>query len=35
MTYWTTTHILNWIGLTLSIVGLAYRVGGWRNYWRV
>jgi len=35
MTYWTTTHILNWIGSTLSIVGLAYRVGGWRNYWRV
>jgi hypothetical protein len=29
----TTTHILNWTGLTLLIVGLAYRAGGWRNYW--
>jgi hypothetical protein len=33
MTFWTTTRILNLVGLILLIVCLTYRVGGWRKHW--
>jgi hypothetical protein len=31
----TATRILDWLGLILLAVGLAYRVGGWRKWWGV
>ena len=35
MTFWTTTRILNLIGMILFWIGFAYLVGGWKQLWNV